>query len=179
MITLEQLYQHSIERLKRPPAPERLLSLDPGETTGFAHFAGPLFVHANQISTSSQQLALGELTTLLEEYKPTLVVIEDYRVYANRTAQHAGSSLSTPRLIGMIETLLLQRDIPFHKQPAGVAKQFVTDDKLKAWGLYSRGLKHARDAIRHGLYFILFPPKAVFSKMIQPGVSRNAGRHVG
>lgn len=177
-ITFEQLYQHNLTKLKHSEAPERLLALDPGKTTGWALFTGCTFVSAGQLATSSQQEALQLLEVRLFEAKPTLVVIEDYRVYANRTQQHAGSSLSTPRLIGMIETLLLQRSIPFHKQPAGVAKQFVTDDRLRAWDLYSRGLKHARDAIRHGVYYVLFPPKTAFSRQIQSSRSK-AGRHVG
>jgi hypothetical protein len=36
------------------------------------------------------------------------------------------------------------------------AKGFVTDEKLKAWGFYQKGVRHARDSIRHACYFLLF-----------------------
>lgn len=41
-------------------------------------------------------------------------------------------------------------------QMAAQAKGFVDDDKLKAWGFWIKGKKHARDAIRHGVYYLLF-----------------------
>lgn len=42
------------------------------------------------------------------------------------------------------------------KQMAVTAKNFCTDDKLKQWGFWQAGQKHARDSIRHGCYFLLF-----------------------
>jgi len=42
---------------------------------------------------------------------------------------------------------------------AGLAKTFANDDKLEAWGFWRKGQKHARDAIRHGIYFYCTPPK--------------------
>jgi hypothetical protein len=40
---------------------------------------------------------------------------------------------------------------------AGLAKTFATDDKLEAWGFWKRGQKHARDAIRHAVYWYSKP----------------------
>jgi hypothetical protein len=42
---------------------------------------------------------------------------------------------------------------------AGLAKGFATDDKLKAWGFWQPGQRHARDAIRHALNFYATPTK--------------------
>ena len=39
------------------------------------------------------------------------------------------------------------------------AKGFVTDAKLKEWGLWQDGLRHSRDAIRHGIYFLVVSNK--------------------
>jgi hypothetical protein len=41
-------------------------------------------------------------------------------------------------------------------QSATTAKAFWTDDKLRAYGLYAPGMKHARDATRHYLYYQTF-----------------------
>ena len=86
--------------------------------------------------------------------------MEEYRVYRWRAKQHAGSDLLTARIIGGIEmacsALLGYGHIPIIKQPAHVAKNFVSDDKLQAWGFYERGQKHANDAIRHACYWQLF-----------------------
>jgi hypothetical protein len=113
---------------------------------------------------------------VLEAFLPTEVVMEDYRVYAHRVQQHMGSALLTPRLIGAIENMCITIGIPYHKQMAGEAKQFVTDVKLKSWGMYPAGLKHARDAIRHGCYYIIFPPKVMYSQRL---TYESKGRHVG
>ena len=184
--SLEQLYNTRRARLEVPEAKGTLVALDPGGTTGYAIFNHLTLQEAGQLDTGSQEEALKLFEPLLgvgdrdrnRNRNIDAVVMEDHRVYQNRIEQHAGSSLSTPRLIGMIETLCLQHSIPWHKQPASMPKQFVTDEKLKAWGLYLPGKRHARDAIRHACYFILFPPKILGS---QSGVhrSKTAGQHVG
>jgi hypothetical protein len=35
-------------------------------------------------------------------------------------------------------------------------KKFVTDEKLRAWGLFVEGQGHAMDAVRHGCHGLLF-----------------------
>lgn len=136
--------------------PKRLLALDPGETTGVALFEDRKLISANQIGTGNMQLAPRFIANLFKECQPDFVVFEDYRVYAWKKDQHSWAALHTPRLIGGIETLLNLAGTPFHKQMANLAKGFATDDKLRAWDMYEKGQKHARDAIRHGIYFLLF-----------------------
>lgn len=178
MIPFQTLYRSRCNTSKIMAASERLLALDPGETTGYAVFNTSNFIRGGQLSTSDPQGALIAFTELFDQWVPTMVVMEEYRVYAHKTAQHAGSSLSTPRLIGMLETLCHQRAVPYHKQGAGIAKGFVKNDHLRAWEMWSVGMKHALDATRHGAYFILFPPKIVESQQIVH-TKRTTGRHVG
>lgn len=159
-------------------APSILLSADPGETTGIAVFHKAVFFRAEQVNTGSPDVALIAFQELLRIYAPTQLVLEDYRIYNTRANQHIGSSLSTPRLIGMLETLCMQHKIPYHKQPAATPKQFVTDSKLKAWDLYGKGSRHSRDAMRHAIYYILFPPKVNTSEHSST-TTRTTGRHVG
>jgi len=56
----------------------------------------------------------------------------------------------------MIKTLCLQQDIKWHTQNAQTGKGFCTDDKLRQWGLYIPGIRHAMDAVRHGAHFLIF-----------------------
>jgi hypothetical protein len=42
---------------------------------------------------------------------------------------------------------------------ASFAKNFWTDSKLNHFGMNPRGIKHGRDALRHLLYYMLFPTK--------------------
>jgi len=149
----------------------RVLALDPGETTGVAHFEYGMLVSSSQIATKTIAEGLTNLKRVIDTAFGSLdhlsaIVVEDYRVYAWKAKQHIGDSLHTARLIGAIEVLALQYDVPLFKQSAQIAKQFVTEVKLHEWGFYQKGLPHARDAIRHAAYFTLFgPPKSVGAKI--------------
>lgn len=135
-------------------APERLLCLDPGETTGYAVFSGTSLVQVGQSPT--YQGGWWEIHNLFAKIEPTHVVYENYRVYAHKLERHSYSEVYTLRLIGVIEYLCtVNYNIPFYNQMALEAKGFCTDDRLKDWGFYKEGLKHGRDAIRHGVHFLL------------------------
>lgn len=139
-----------------------LLALDPGETTGVAAFGcvkdEATLVHGGQIKTWPITECVANLTKLLDDIKPDCVVFESYQVYEWKSDSHSWSQIPTVQVIGSIQTLLIQRNIPYYTQTAQVAKGWCTDAKLEEWGYWLKGLRHARDAIRHGCYFLLFGP---------------------
>ena len=141
---------------------DRILCFDPGHTTGWAFFEKALLVDAGELDTTSIEACILNTGYLFESYPPDIVVIEDYRIYKWRQKQHVGSEMLTTRIIGCLETLTIQNFSyrgwvhKIVKQPAHVAKGFCTDKKLKEWEMDKPGMRHARDAIRHGCYFILF-----------------------
>ncbi len=133
------------------------LCFDPGHTTGWAHYEGFALGRSGEIDTNDIAKATNEVELLISEFAPEMIVIEDYRVYKWRAKHHAGSDMLTTRVIGCIETLAIMSHYPHViKQPAHIAKGFCTDKKLREWGFYRKGEKHARDAIRHGAYYLLF-----------------------
>ncbi len=133
------------------------LCFDPGHTTGWALFIGLSLAESGEIDTRSIEQAAAQIGYLMGDYSPDTVVLEDYRVYKWRAKHHAGSNLLTARVIGSIETLAVIHSVGIIiKQPAHIAKGFCSDKKLREWGMYVKGEKHARDAIRHGCYFLLF-----------------------
>lgn len=138
---------------------DTLIALDPGETTGVAVFKQNKYAGCAQIDTKDIRKGVDGLNNLFTRYPPTFVVYEDYRVYSWKSDQHKWADLHTPKLIGAIQTMCVTLDCPYHTQMAQQAKGFCTDEKLRAWGMYKRGKKHARDAIRHGAYHILFNQK--------------------
>jgi len=150
----------SFSDLTKPNPPEYLLALDPGGTTGIAAFRNGGLVTYTQIKDftpgtldnflTRQHRALGTAAANME------VVCEDYRVYQTHTAQHANSSLLTVRLLGALESWTERHHTPLHLQMAGQAKPFSTDRKLQEWGMYIAGQPHATDAIRHGVYYLIF-----------------------
>ncbi len=137
---------------KKPP--KMLLSFDPGETTGFARFEYGKLTWYEQLKTHTVHDACDPLNQLIAPN--CKVVVENYQVYKWKSEQHIGDTLHTPRLIGCIETLCALQGYRPTKQMAQNAKRFVTDDKLKHWNMYKKGQPHARDAIRHGIFYILF-----------------------
>lgn len=136
---------------------KRILAFDPGHTTGWALFELGTLLESGQIDTTSISACLESAQPLFHLYNPEVVVMEDYRIYKWRQKQHVGSEMLTVQIIGCLQTLAIQ-DFVNHivKQPASVAKGFCDDKKLKEWDYWQTGQRHARDAIRHGCYFILF-----------------------
>ena len=140
-----------------------VLALDPGETTGWSIFNSTDGKHYNlvaqgQAKTWEMPEAVKNLADLLATYKPDHVVHEVYAVYEWKAQDHSWSQIPTLRIIGCLETLCIQQSIPYSAQTAQIAKNFCTDDKLKVWNFYIKGARHARDAIRHGTYFLMFRP---------------------
>lgn len=133
--------------------PARLLALDPGNTTGWAVFVDGELEDCGQVATTS----VAQLWQLIQDQDPDAIVCEAYHVYGNKLAQHAGSDVPTLQLIGAIRLAAHLLDLPAPRmQTAAQAKTFCTDDKLKHWGMYQPGKRHATDAIRHGAYAIIF-----------------------
>lgn len=140
----------------------KVLALDPGETTGACVFHGPKLHDSCQLPTGLMPTAAITVRTYIQgnhhrDFGPIdAVVMESYRVYSWKSKDHSWAGLHTPRLIGAIELICFDLGIPLYQQSAQQGKGFVTDDKLQDWGLWQEGQRHARDAIRHAVYYLLF-----------------------
>ena len=138
--------------------PTILLALDPGEVTGCCVFKDGKPVEFRQLPTVNKKTRDYEWSIIeefIDEIKPDAVIIENYRIYAHKLEQHSSSDVPTLQLIGAIKYMLYKRNIPYKLQMAQQAKGFVTDAKLKEWGMWDIGHKHARDACRHCVYYLV------------------------
>ena len=142
----------------RKPYAGSILCIDPGETTGVSYFNLYGMRYWDEIRTPDVDSYTDCFDELLNATDDIIqcIVIEDYRVYSWKTEQHAWSALHTPQIIAATHVLARQKKIPVFKQMAHPVKTFCTDEKLKEWGYWQKGKRHARDAIRHGCYFLLF-----------------------
>lgn len=131
-----------------------ILALDPGGTTGYAAFTMYEILDASEVVGDA-----ATMEALIKHFSPSIVVIEEYRIYPGKAKTHIHSDVPTARLIGAIEYICQKLGIPVVKQGAGMAKGFCDNDKLRAWGMYKVGYGHARDAIRHGAYYLIFGHK--------------------
>lgn len=138
--------------------PGTLLAFDPGEVTGCCVFKDGKPVEFRQLPTVNKKTRDYEWSIIeefIDEIKPDAVIIENYRIYAHKLEQHSSSDVPTLQLIGAIKYMLFKRNIPYKLQMAQQAKGFVTDAKLKEWGMWDIGHKHARDACRHCVYYLV------------------------
>lgn len=127
-----------------------VVSLDPGDTTGWSVFQDGELKSAGQIPGTAQ-----EIENLLESWEPAVVVAEEYRVYGWKAKQHSWSDVPTLQLIGAMKYICEKLGIPYFMQSAQQAKGFATNDKLQGWGLWQASSRHANDAIRHAVYYLL------------------------
>lgn len=151
-----------LERLRGTHTiPQRLICLDPGKTTGWCLFENGKLTLTGQIPDcfDDKNIDTTELFKLFDALNPDFILYEDYKVYGHKLERHTFNPVFTLRLIGAIESYAQIKGLPTHKQMAVTAKNFCTDDKLKQWGFWQQGARHARDSIRHGCYFLLFYKK--------------------
>lgn len=84
-----------------------------------------------------------------------VIACEDYRVYSWESDKHKWAALHTPKLVGAIHAIAHIQGVVIHLRMAQEAKTLITDNKLMEWGLYEKGERHARDATRHALLYLV------------------------
>jgi len=127
----------------------RVLSLDPGGTTGWC-----LVVDGELVDLGQLPGDVVRLHDLITETQPTVVVAESFRLYPGMAQKLRWSNLPVPILLGAVELSCRLREIPFVLQTPRAAKQKYPDDVLKEIGWYRRKGKHSRDAIRHAALYL-------------------------
>ena len=138
---------------------EKLLAIDPGETVGYAWFSLDE-LGEEVLDVEADQCHCGEFIDKLEDWliKEDYFhcLIENYIIRQDTMAANIGKELKTAKLLGVIEYLLDKYEIAYYYQPAGQGKAFFDRERLEGMGLWVVGKNHARDAIRHGLWFVTF-----------------------
>ena len=128
------------------------VALDPGGTTGFAIIPNertPWHIEVLQLGPEEHHAQLFRQLTI---WKPTILLVESFE----NTGQVA-ADLAAREYIGICKAYAqAARDCTPHSQHAATAKAFWNDEKLRDYGLYVPRQRHARDAIRHYLYYRTF-----------------------
>lgn len=142
----------------------RILALDPGGTTGWASLTAENVPHPDgydellnitwscgQIGPENHYLKLFNFLGI-QQVSDFTVISESFE-YRNRA--RPGLDLSSKEYIGVTQLFCEERNVPLVMQTAGAAKGFVSDGKIKTAHLWFPGQKHAMDATRHLLYYIV------------------------
>jgi len=118
---------------------------DPGETTGHAIYnaSNHKFVTAGDFPDMQEVGMWGQ---------PDLVIIEAFKLYSWKANSKKWSSFPEVEVIGALKFWCLRNNVKFVEQGAD-CKQLFSDDKLKALNLWKSYSRHARDAMRHALYY--------------------------
>lgn len=136
---------------------KRVIALDPGGTTGVAAvvYDVPIDVQEQEFTT----LHIGphehhaDLWNKLYLFRPTKIVCESFEFRQNK--QRDNINLMSKEYIGLVKTFSAITNTPVVFQTAAIGKGFVSDEKLKAMGLWVPGKKHAMDAMRHLITYLV------------------------
>lgn len=137
----------------------RAIGIDPGPTPGLV---GLLFSDSKLIKTDviqcSGSMVGHAFEMLLKGYKdvPGIeVYLQVEKFVISRGSYRTGSAGARTRdMVGDIAAYALRLGIHVTQRSASVTKDWATDTKLRAAGLYdaTAGMSHARDAARHAMY---------------------------
>jgi hypothetical protein len=150
----------------------RVLVIDPGETCGYAVFS----LQREEHPETEEELRSVDLELLetwegsgvfipsfvipflkdLKRVKPSLVLIEDYRVYQSKAGLHIGMRLHTPELIGAIEGVCALTVPPMRTARIAAGKKSRWPEaRMKVKFPQAKDVTgHARDAVKLGLAFL-------------------------
>lgn len=135
----------------------KLIALDPGGTTGVAVVEmledGKLSFNVAQIGPAEHHVELEDfLHKQLEGVSRRWVICErfDYR-----NTSKSGLRLDSREYIGTVKGYCRRQGIPLVLQTAAQAKGFVSNNILKELNLYTEAFRHANDAMRHLIYFVV------------------------
>lgn len=106
---------------------------------------------------------------LIDKNSPDIIVIESYRLFGHKAKEQTGSSLETPMLIGYLQMVAYELNIPVVLQDPTIKSRFSDAIMLKLGWIEKRGNKyyfkgeltnmHKRDAIRHNIYYCRYGKK--------------------
>ena len=121
----------------------KIMSFDPGETTGFA------VLDTDTGSWMTGVIGLWHtIDSLLDCHKPDVVVFESFKLYPDKAHTQVWSDFPAVKVIGVIEYLCEKKKVPVHSQSASQAKclSFNTGDQSKL-------SNHEYDALRHAVLY--------------------------
>jgi hypothetical protein len=150
------------------------LGLDPGGTTGFALYQAEVIRNPDgRLEWFNEGWQIGHMgpgehhKTLYDSLglwqTPNFIIVcESFEYRRNpRDSQRDNIVLDSKEYIGVVK-LFEQERMQAHPgqrvvfQTAAMGKGFWTDDKLRKVGHYAVNMKHANDAMRHVLHYMVF-----------------------
>lgn len=166
-----------------------ILALDPSGsfyegkgTTGYCIYdtrthkfinCGSLFAKNYQCAEAYWNAVLRLIQHTKSIYPKTIVVCEDYLLYANKLKDQINSRMETSKLIGCIQHTCFIKNIPYYMQTASEVKKRWSNEILEykqfivkkgrgyipTSGDITTYTHHTLDAIRHAIHYAYFRNK--------------------
>jgi hypothetical protein len=145
-----------------------VLGVDPGGTTGWALITVPrMCIYGREPARilewdwgqfyGDEDVQVDELCRLVREIQSLdykigpAVVVEDFQLMTHVRGKVLLSPVRIAAKLAYACHLKRMGDARITMQHRQMAKKTATDERLQAWGLYSRGEEDARDATRHAI----------------------------
>jgi hypothetical protein len=136
-----------------------MVAIDPGGTTGYcqAQYDGKtlaMIIGQERFTGGSLYNFLNECSALAHSRDAKFYVI--YEKFHYRNKARPGLDLTAPKLIGVMDLFIEETGALGFAQMPAEGKGYWTDDQLKRFQVYVKGLPHGRDAQRHLLQWWQF-----------------------
>lgn len=135
------------------PAPDLLIAIDPGKTSGVALFRN------GQVADLGQH-GLDSLIDYLENLSPTtnskrrlVIVYENFRLRKGKALQQSGSMMEASQVIGICKAFAKRNGFEIYTQEPNIKPIAQKWSKVVPKG--SHNLSHSVDAYNHGFYWLV------------------------
>lgn len=130
---------------------EKVISVDPGGTTGWCLARFPGFV-----TVAGETGSVTDIIGILDSHKPDTVVVEAFRIYPWRAKNLSWSNVPAVEVLGAVKVWCNSNNAAYIEQSAA-SRKLISKLWLQTSGLWkaTRGKPHARDAARHLLYYCI------------------------
>lgn len=139
-----------------------VMALDPGGTTGWASFnPNTAVILCGQIHGVHHEELFNHLDGYFGTNNKGQLVCESFQFRQFDGFDKTKVVLDSVEYIGVIKLYSQMTGMPVQFQTASLAKHFVSDEKLRRldWYKSTAGLVHARDALRHIVYYLVVTKK--------------------
>lgn len=140
------------------------LGVDPGGTTGWVLLGGPIYVLRYGEAKSAE-----EVVQVVSE--ANVVVLETFRPRPSKAGGIAGRRVRSAEVAGQVEARANELGVKVYYQEPSTVKPFFSDALLRHLGVYLKG-RHARDALRHALYWYWFVYGAQREEVVRQALLR-------
>lgn len=150
------------------------IGIDPGLSSGLAVLWDGQRDFVIQDEPHAMVVALKRQLDLMRSIADLHVRIGIERFIVTPETGRKSQQSNALRIIGMVELVALEADVPLHKQTVADVKKLTDNARLRALGLYVKprdveqpDANDANDAMRHAVYCTAVHHTTVFDQMLR------------